>query len=104
MKRIINRALLTTRRLAINLVTYSEGHSVPRHLDMIESGRYYKLNFILIKAKQGGIFETEGVIFCLFNRIILFRPDLYDHSVSKIEKGKRVLLSFALHMPERSVI
>jgi hypothetical protein len=104
MKRIINRTLLTTRRLAINLVTYSEGHRVPRHLDMIESGRYYKLNFILVNAKRGGVFETEAVIFSLFNRIILFRPDLYDHSVSKIEKGKRVLLSFALHMPERLVI
>jgi hypothetical protein len=63
MKGIINRALLTTRRLAINLVTYSEGHRVPRHLDMIESGRYYKLNFILVHAKRGGVFETEALIF-----------------------------------------
>ena len=103
MNRIINRTLLLTRRLTINLVTYSEGHRVSRHLDMIESGRYYKLNFILWNAKRGGEFKTEGVIFSLLNRIILFRPDLYEHSVSEIEQGKRVLLSFALHIPERSI-
>ena len=99
MKSIINRALLTTPRVTVNLVTYSEGHRVTRHLDMVESGRYYKLNFILLKAKRGGIFETEKAIFSFFNRIIFFRPDLYAHSVSEIEQGKRVLLSLAFHLP-----
>lgn len=98
MTSIINRTFLYTQRFAINLVTYSEGHFVSRHLDMVSSGRLYKLNFVLVRPKQGGIFETEGVIFSLFNRIILFRPDLYEHSVTKIVSGKRVLLSFALRL------
>jgi len=100
MKAIINRSLFTTRHLTINLVSYFEGHRVRSHLDMVERGRYYKLNVILVKAKRGGVFETEEVIFSFFNRIIFFRPDLYEHSVSTIEKGKRVLLSFAFYLPE----
>tara|TARA_R110002050_G_scaffold1244_5_gene8802 strand:- start:101197 stop:101496 length:300 start_codon:yes stop_codon:yes gene_type:complete len=98
MSKIINRTFLYTQRFAINLVTYYEDHFVPRHLDMVSSGRLYKLNFVLVQPQQGGIFETEGVIFSFFNRIILFRPDLYEHRVTKIIRGKRVLLSFALRL------
>ncbi len=96
---VINRSVLNTRRLTVNLVTYPEGHRVMRHNDPMGGGRYYKLNVVLVKPEKGGIFETERVIFSLFNRVILFRPDLYDHSVSTITRGKRVLLSIALHAP-----
>lgn len=96
---VINRHLFNTRRLNINLVTYPEGHRVMRHNDPMGGGSYYKLNFVLKKPVEGGVFETDRVIFSLFNRVILFRPDLYDHSVSTIKRGKRVLLSIALHAP-----
>ncbi len=96
---VINRSFINTRRLTVNLVTYPEGHRVMRHNDPMGAGSYYKLNMVLIKPAKGGVFETDRVIFSLFNRIILFRPDLYDHSVSTITRGKRVLLSIALHTP-----
>ncbi|MBL1273603.1 MAG: hypothetical protein COB25_014225 [Oceanospirillales bacterium] len=99
MGRITNRSLISTQRLSVNLVTYPEGHRVRRHNDPMGDGSYYKLNFVVIKPAEGGIFETDRVIFSLFNRVILFRPDLYDHSVSTIKRGKRVLLSIALHAP-----
>lgn len=99
MGRVINRSLLNTGRLSVNLVTYPEGHHVRRHNDPMGGGSYYKLNFVLIKPAEGGVFETDRVIFSLFKRVILFRPDLYDHSVSTIKCGKRVLLSIALHAP-----
>ncbi|WP_324730804.1 2OG-Fe(II) oxygenase [Pseudomonas paeninsulae] len=99
MGRVINRSLLNTRRLTVNLVTYPEGHRVMRHNDPIGSGSYYKLNFVVMKPIEGGVFETDRVIFSIFNRVTLFRPDLYDHSVSTIMRGKRVLLSIALHAP-----
>ena len=99
MGHVINRSLLHLRRLTINLVTYPEGHRVMRHNDPMGNGSYYKLNVVLIKPEEGGVFETDRVIFSIFNRIILFRPDLYDHSVSTIMRGKRVLLSVALHAP-----
>ncbi|MCO7231487.1 MULTISPECIES: hypothetical protein [unclassified Cobetia] len=98
---VINRSLLDLRRLTINLVTYPEGHSVMRHNDPMGSGSYYKLNVILKQPPLGGVFETDDTIFNLFDRVILFRPDLHEHSVSRIERGKRVLLSIALHAPWR---
>lgn len=102
MSKVINRSLLHFRRLSVNLVTYPEGHGVLRHHDPMGSGSYYKLNVVLKKPKEGGVFETDRVIFSLFNRVFLFRPDLYDHSVSTIKRGKRVLLSIALHAPWNS--
>ena len=47
------------------------------------------------------LIETDGSIFCLTDRVVFFRPDLHEHSVSRIERGKRVLLSIALHAPWR---
>lgn len=99
MSRVINRCLLNLRRLTVNLVTYPEGHSVMRHHDPMGSGRYYKFNIVMIKPEEGGVFEADRVICSVFNRIILFRPDLYEHGVSTIIRGKRVLLSIALHVP-----
>ncbi|HKK57205.1 MAG TPA: 2OG-Fe(II) oxygenase, partial [Marinobacter sp.] len=43
-----------------------------------------------------GEFFCEKNMFNLFGRLYLFRPDLYQHGVSKIERGSRWLLSFAL--------
>ncbi len=98
MTNVVNKVLLYTRRLAINLVTYREGHSVPAHIDNVETGQYYKLNVVIVKPKEGGVFQTDGLIFSVMNRIFLFRPDLYSHSVTQIQHGKRVVLSFALHL------
>ena len=43
--------------------------------------------------------EPEKTIFNLFGRLVLFRPDLYQHRVSQIERENRWLLSFALNRP-----
>lgn len=93
------RILLQSKRLNIYLVRYPQGHKVGPHLDMIADGRLYKLNCVLAKPKAGGEFLCEKNIFNLFGRVILFRPDLYQHRVSRIEKGSRWLLSFALTTP-----
>lgn len=91
-----NRVLFQSRRLSIYLVRYSAGHAIAPHVDMVSEGRLYKLNWILVKAGAGGEFFCERNIFSLFGRVILFRPDLYQHRVSRIERGERWLLSFAL--------
>ncbi len=90
------RILLRSKRLNIYLVRYPEGHKVGSHLDMIAQGRLYKLNCVLVKPKAGGEFLCEKNIFNLFGRVILFRPDRYEHRVSRIERGSRWLLSVAL--------
>ena len=66
------------------------------HLDMIAEGRLYKFNWVLVKPREGGEFSCDKTHFNLFGRFILFRPDLYQHQVSRIERGQRWLLSFAL--------
>jgi len=95
--KVNNRVLFQSRLFSIYLVHYSAGHRIVPHVDMVTGGRIYKLNCVLVKPKDGGEFLCERNIFNWFGRIILFRPDLYQHSVSRIERGNRWLLSFALN-------
>lgn len=94
--KVKTRILFHSKRLNIYLVRYPEGHTVRPHIDMVSEGQLYKLNCVLVKPKTGGEFICEQNIFDLFGRIYLFRPDLYEHQISKIESGNRWLLSFAL--------
>ncbi|MCA1778843.1 MAG: 2OG-Fe(II) oxygenase [Xanthomonadaceae bacterium] len=94
--KVKNRVLFQSRRLSIYLIRYSAGHEIMSHLDMVSEGRLYKLNCVLVKPSAGGEFSCDRVIFNLFGRIILFRPDLHKHRVSRIKRGSRWLLSFAL--------
>lgn len=89
------RILFRSRRLNAYLVRYPEGHKVVPHVDMVSGGELYKLNCVLVKPGKGGEFICEKNIFNLFGRLYLFRPDLYQHRVSRIERGNRWLLSFA---------
>lgn len=100
MARVINRALVTSKWFAINIVTYPEGHQVMRHNDPMGEGRYYKFNIVLKQPKRGGQFSADKVIFAWFDRVFLFRPDLAFHSVSRIEEGERKLLTMALYLPK----
>jgi hypothetical protein len=81
----------------VYLVRYAAGHRVIPHVDGVQSGRLYKLNCVLVKPRRGGEFRCARTIFNLFNRLVLFRPDLHEHEVSRIEAGHRSLLSVALH-------
>lgn len=94
--KVKTRALFHSRCLNIHLVRYPEGHGVVPHVDMVSKGGLYKLNCVLTKPRSGGEFICEKHIFNLFGRLYLFRPDLYEHRVSTIERGNRWLLSFAL--------
>lgn len=94
--KVRNRVLFQSRWLSIYLVRYSKGHRIVPHVDMVAEGRLYKLNCVLVKPGAGGEFFCEKNIFNLFGRLVLFRPDLYQHEVSMIEQGNRWLLSFAL--------
>lgn len=96
MQKVINKAIVSFKRFSINVVTYHEGHHVLKHNDPMGEGRYFKFNVVLKKPQKGGHFFAEKVIFNLFDRVYFFRPDKYMHSVSKIEKGQRALLSIAV--------
>ena len=74
------------------ILKFGEGVNIPLHIDQVDHGKHYRLNIILKHAKLGGHFHCKN---CIFEtpRIKLFRPDLNEHSVSKIERGKRYVLS-----------
>lgn len=75
------------------LLKFPEGSFIKEHIDPLKEGyKHFRLNIILKKPSSGGIFYTEKSIFEK-NRIKFFRPDLYKHSVSKIIKGDRFIIS-----------
>lgn len=88
--------LLNSTKLKCDLhfIVYDKGNYIPPHKDRLD-GEYdhYRLNIILKKPESGGKFS--GNTLCNFRgRIILFRPDISEHSVSEITSGKRIVLSF----------
>ena len=54
MAKVLNKALISSKRFAINVVTYKEGHSVLEHNDPMGSGRYFKFNVVL-KSRSAAV-------------------------------------------------
>lgn len=75
------------------LLSFSKGSEIKPHVDKVDFGNHYRLNIVFKKPQIGGDFICNKTIVNM-KRIILFRPDLYEHSVSKIKSGKRLVLSF----------
>lgn len=73
------------------LLKYPEGSEIKLHTDPVTTGKHYRLNIILKRAR-GGAFKCNGKYF-KFGPIIFFRPDLYEHSVTRITSGTRYVLS-----------
>lgn len=74
------------------LIRYRVGSHIPPHTDKVEKGRHYRMNIILKQSKVGGDFVCKNNIINL-PRIKLFRPDLYEHSVTELKEGSRYILS-----------
>ncbi|MBS1806736.1 MAG: 2OG-Fe(II) oxygenase [Acidobacteria bacterium] len=74
------------------LLRYPEGSEVPPHRDTVSFGRHYRLNVILWRAQSGGDFACAHPIVAS-RRLNLFRPDIHEHSVSRVLRGTRYVLS-----------
>lgn len=74
------------------LIRYREGSYIPPHTDKVTTGKHYRLNIIIKKSKEGGEFVCNNNIINT-KRIKLFRPDLNEHSVTEVKKGRRYILS-----------
>lgn len=74
------------------ILKYPVGSEIREHVDPVTDSKHYRLNIIVKKAKKGGDFFTEKSIINL-PRIKFFRPDLSKHSLTKIEKGSRYVVS-----------
>ena len=77
------------------LLKFPEGCDVPTHTDPVDDSRHYRLNVVLQHAESGGEFVCDDPIVDL-PRIKVFRPDKNLHSVRRIEKGTRFVLSLGL--------
>jgi hypothetical protein len=65
-----------------------EPHTILKpHRDQID-GKHYRLN---IEFCGEGKFESESVIFNLFDRVYFFRPDINTHNVTNYDKTRYVL-------------
>jgi hypothetical protein len=74
------------------LIRYPEGSGIPPHTDPVEHGRHYRLNIVVKSSDSGGEFVCAKPIYSS-RRIKLFRPDLCEHSVTKVQGGSRYILS-----------
>lgn len=81
------------------LIRFKEEDYIPPHIDEVQGMKHFRLNILLIKAKEGGEFKCDKY-HSILNRVYLFRPDKYEHSVTKIKRGKRLILSFGLALKD----
>lgn len=91
--------LLSPKRFKFDcyLLKYPEGSFIKSHKDPSEKGfEHHRLNILLRDCEEGGNFRctvnTARGKFLGF-KWCKFRPDLYYHSVSKVSKGARWVLS-----------
>lgn len=76
------------------LIKYPVGSKIDNHVDPVADWKHYRINITLWAARHGGIFHCDVIEWKLFNRIVCFRPDKFEHSVSEVRAGVRYVLSF----------
>lgn len=108
-------------KMDMYILKYPVGSEIDFHKDAVPKGyKHYRLNVVLKKAKQGGLFITkmstedyvnnaplptnsrefysEGKDFAHYvihhlGRIHFFRPDIIEHAVGRIDEGTRYVFS-----------
>lgn len=83
-------------KFEVYILKYPTGSSIDFHKDPCPVGyEHHRLNLVLKKA-QGGIFairQYDRIDIFPLDRLIIFRPDLIEHSVTKVRSGTRYVLS-----------
>ena len=74
------------------LICYPEGAEIPPHTDPVQAGCHYRLNIVIKSSPSGGEFVCATPIYAS-RRIKLFRPDVCEHSVTRVVGGSRYVLS-----------
>ena len=74
------------------ILKFNLGSEIFPHIDSVAFGKHYRLNIVLWAASEGGEFICSNPIFAT-KKIKFFRPDISEHSVTKIRKGTRYVLS-----------
>ena len=92
-----DKMLLATAKFPIPfdcyLLRFPEGSEIDTHTDPVDQGkRHFRLNIVLKHANVGGEFVADDSI-VNWSRVKLFRPDITPHSVTRVERGTRYVLS-----------
>jgi hypothetical protein len=74
------------------LLRFTEGAEIAAHTDPVSIGAHHRLNIVLREAGEGGQFQCAQPLY-ESRRIKYFRPDLSEHSVTKVTRGTRYVLS-----------
>ena len=75
------------------IIRYQPNTVLPIHKDSVEAGRHWRLN---IKVKGKCSFWCPSTIFRKKDYVILFRPDLFYHSVTVYEKTYKISFGLAI--------
>ena len=76
----------------VYLLRFPEGSEIAPHVDAVAEGEHHRVNVIIKSAREGGEFRCADPLY-ESRRIKYFRPDVSEHSVSKIVRGRRYVLS-----------
>jgi len=78
--------------LDVYILRFPEGSEIAPHVDAVSRGQHHRVNVILWAAKEGGEFRCSAPLY-ESRRIKYFRPDIAEHSVTRIVRGERYVLS-----------
>jgi len=74
------------------LLRFPQGSEIAPHTDPVSESEHYRINIVVWRASEGGEFRCANPIF-ESQRIKYFRPDVSEHSVSKVVRGSRYVFS-----------
>lgn len=80
------------------IIDIRAGTSIPTHIDPVPGRRHWRLNFSL--WGDGDAFRGASAFRA--GPLVVFRPDITPHAVSKLRR-RMVLLSFGFTRPDGSV-
>lgn len=78
------------------ILKYPPNAQLPIHKDEVYNSRHYRLNIILKRKSDINYVQGWNTIINWFDsRIILFRPDLWEHGMRNGD-GERIVLSLGM--------
>ena len=78
------------RRWDLYVLDYPSGTSIPTHVDPVPGRRHWRANLVMWGERA---FDGDAVL--RLGPLVLFRPDVMPHGVTKVSR-RRVVLSFGV--------
>jgi hypothetical protein len=75
----------------MHILRYKKGTHIPPHKDVVPHWKHFRINIIFKKAVGGSFICPDAHI--NWSRLKLFRNDIHEHSVNRVEDKTRYVLS-----------